>query len=91
MNVSERFYKVGSIFDVTVGKFDAKTLKRDRSDVTVETKNRKKLDRVQNSIEPTLTTLEPWLYLHPRTGVRIQTTVERNSIINMRTHCPSYI
>ena len=41
MKLSEHFYKVSSIFlqngdfDVTVGKFDAKTLERDRSDVTV--------------------------------------------------------
>ena len=40
MKLSERFYKVGSIFqqngdfDVTVGKFDAKTLERDWGDVT---------------------------------------------------------
>ena len=37
MNLSECFYKVGSIFiqngdfDVTVEKFDVKTLKRDKS------------------------------------------------------------
>ena len=41
MNLSERVYKFGSIFiqngdyDVNVGKFDANTLKRDQSDVTV--------------------------------------------------------
>ena len=46
--MSERVYKVGSIFqkngdfDVTVGKRDAKSLERDRGDVTVGTKNRKK-------------------------------------------------
>ena len=40
MNLGERVYKVGSIFlqngdfDVTVGKRDAKSLERDRSDVT---------------------------------------------------------
>ena len=45
MNLSERVYKVGSIFiqngdfDVTVGKRDAKRLERDRSDVIVATKN----------------------------------------------------
>ena len=45
MKLSERVYKVGSIFlqnidfDVTVRKFDAKTLERDMSDVTVGTKN----------------------------------------------------
>ena len=44
MNLSERVYKVSSIFlqngdlDVTVGKFDAKTLERGRSDVSVEMK-----------------------------------------------------
>ena len=44
LNLSERVYKFGSIFlqngdfDVTVGKFDAKTLERERSDVTVEKK-----------------------------------------------------
>ena len=45
MNLSERVYKVVSIFiqngdfDVTMGKRDAKTLERDRSDVIVATKN----------------------------------------------------
>ena len=45
MNLSEGFYKVDSIFiqngdfDVTVGKFDAETLGRNGSDVTVGTKN----------------------------------------------------
>ena len=45
-----RVYKVGSIFqknddfDVTVGKRDAKSLERDMGDVTVGTKNRRKLD-----------------------------------------------
>ena len=40
MKLSERFYKVGSIFqqngdfDVTVGKCDAKTLERDWGEVT---------------------------------------------------------
>ena len=44
-DTSERVYKVGSIFqqngdfDVTVGKRDAKSLERDRGDVTVGTKN----------------------------------------------------
>ena len=48
MELSERFYKVDSIFiqnfdyDVTVGKFVAKTLERDRGDVTVGTKNNRK-------------------------------------------------
>ena len=43
--MSERVYKVGSIFqqngyfDVTVGKRDAKSLQRDRGDVIVEPKN----------------------------------------------------
>ena len=47
-DMSERVYKVGSIFqqngdfDVTVGKRDAKSLERDRGDVTVGTKNRRK-------------------------------------------------
>ena len=46
--MSERVYKVSSIFqqngdiDVTVGKFDAKTLERDRGDVTVGTKKSRK-------------------------------------------------
>ena len=45
MNLSPRVYKVDSIFlqngdyHVTVGKFDAKTLERDRGDVTVGMKN----------------------------------------------------
>ena len=45
MNLSERVYKVDSIclqngdFDVTVGKFDEKTVELDRGDVTVGTKN----------------------------------------------------
>ena len=45
MNLSESAYKVGSIFlqngdfDVTVGKRDAKSLERDRTAVTVGTKN----------------------------------------------------
>ena len=48
MNLSERVYQFGSNsiqngdYDVTVGKFDAKTLKRDRGDVTVGTKNSRK-------------------------------------------------
>ena len=48
MNFSECVYKVESIFiqngdfDVTVGKRDAKSLKRDRSDITVRTKNSRK-------------------------------------------------
>ena len=48
--MSERVYKVGSIFqqnddfDVPVGKRDAKSLERDRGDVTVGTKNRRKPD-----------------------------------------------
>ena len=48
MKLSERVYKVGSIFlqngdfDVTVENFDAKTLERDMSDVTVGTKNSRK-------------------------------------------------
>ena len=44
-------------FDVTIEKFDVKTLERDRSDVTVGTKNRKKRTQVQDSIEQILTTL----------------------------------
>ena len=49
-DMSERVYKVGSIFqkncdfDVTVRKRDAKSLERDRGDVTVGTKNRRKLN-----------------------------------------------
>ena len=45
MKLSERVYKVGSIFlqngdyEVTVGKFDPKTLERDRGDVILGTKN----------------------------------------------------
>ena len=48
MKLSERFYKVdlnflqNGDFDVTVGKFDVKTLERDRADVTVGTKNSRK-------------------------------------------------
>ena len=48
MNFRESVYKVGSIFiqnghfDDTVGKHDAKSLERDMSDVTVETKNSRK-------------------------------------------------
>ena len=47
MNLSERFYKVGEIFlqngdyDVTVGKRDAKSIERHRSDVIVENARRK--------------------------------------------------
>ena len=47
-DMSERVYKFDSIFqkngdfDVTVGKRDAKSLERDRGDVTVGTKNRRK-------------------------------------------------
>ena len=54
MNLSEGVYKVGPIciqnddFDVTVEKFDAKTLERGTGDVTVGTKvvknARRKLD-----------------------------------------------
>ena len=61
--MSERFYRVGSIFiqngdfAVTVGKLDAKTLERDKSDVTVGTKNSNKRVSKTNRIEPTLTTL----------------------------------
>ena len=61
--LSERFYKVCSIFlqngdfDVTVGKFVAKTLKRDFGDVIVGTKNSNKRVSKTNRIEPTLTTL----------------------------------
>ena len=46
MKLSERVYKVVSIFqqngdfDVTVGKFNVKTLEGVRGDVTVGTKNR---------------------------------------------------
>ena len=48
MKLSERVYKVGSIFqqnfdfDVTVGKRDEKSLERDKGDVTVETKKSRK-------------------------------------------------
>ena len=48
MNLSDNFCKVGPIFlqngdyDVNVGKFDAKTLERDRSDVTLGTKSSRK-------------------------------------------------
>ena len=47
-DLSERVYKVGSIvqqngdFDVTVRKRDAKSLERDRGDVTVGAKNSRK-------------------------------------------------
>ena len=49
-DMSERVYKVVSIFqqngkfEVPVGKRDAKSLERDRGDVTVGTKNRRKPD-----------------------------------------------
>ena len=67
MNLSERFNKVGPIFiqngdfDVTVGKIDAKTLERDRSDVTVGTKNRKKRAfNILNNARLRRSLYEPW-------------------------------
>ena len=55
MKLSERVYKVGSIFlqngdyDVTVEKLDAKTPERDRSGVTVGT-----LAQISTSLGPIL-------------------------------------